>query len=90
MMAGAIPALLDGPVTPIIAALAVTASSPIARIMVAISVFFISLLLTRRSRNQKSYKLSFTLLGSSSTIAQTQNFGAENLNYAKLYRAAQY
>jgi hypothetical protein len=47
-------------------------------------------LLTRRSRNQKSYKLSFTQLDISPTIAQTQIFDTENLNDAKFCRATQH
>jgi len=51
--------------------------------------FLSSYLLTRRSRNQKVTSLLFTLLDISPTIARTQNFDTENLNYAKFYRAAQ-
>ena len=47
-------------------------------------------ILTRRSRNQKSYKLLFTLLGISPTIPQIENLDMENMDDAELYRAAQY
>jgi hypothetical protein len=41
--------------------------------------------LTRHSRNQKSYKLLFTLLDISQKIAQIENVDTENLSDAKLY-----